>query len=50
MTALRIAFRHLRATAWLYQVATEIAEAWREWAESNDGWFAVLHGEIVANN
>ena len=22
--------------------------AWRQWAESPDGWFAVLHGEILA--
>ena len=22
--------------------------AWRRWAASPDGWFAVLHGEILA--
>jgi len=25
-----------------------IAEAWRQWAQADDGWFAVLHGEIIA--
>ncbi|HSF26203.1 MAG TPA: methyltransferase domain-containing protein [Actinomycetes bacterium] len=25
-----------------------IAAAWREWSASDDGWFAVLHGEILA--
>jgi ubiquinone/menaquinone biosynthesis C-methylase UbiE len=25
-----------------------IAAAWRTWAEQPDGWFAVLHGEILA--
>lgn len=25
----------------------EIAEAWRRWAADPDGWFAVLHGEIL---
>lgn len=24
-----------------------IAEAWQEWAAAEDGWFAVLHGEIL---
>jgi 2-polyprenyl-3-methyl-5-hydroxy-6-metoxy-1,4-benzoquinol methylase len=25
----------------------EISRAWRDWAEQPDGWFAILHGEIV---
>jgi len=25
----------------------EIAEAFAEWSASDDGWFAVLHGEIL---
>lgn len=25
-----------------------IAAAWRRWAEQEDGWFAVLHGEVLA--
>ncbi|MGI5438904.1 class I SAM-dependent methyltransferase [Streptomyces shenzhenensis] len=24
-----------------------VAEAWRDWGEREDGWFAVLHGEIL---
>lgn len=24
-----------------------VADAWREWGEREDGWFAVLHGEIL---
>ena len=27
---------------------TAIAAGWRRWAEQDDGWFSVLHGEIVA--
>jgi len=27
---------------------TDIARGWRRWAEQHDGWFSVLHGEIVA--
>jgi len=31
------------------EVALELlAEAWREWGEQDDGWFAVLHGEVLA--
>ena len=26
----------------------EIADAWRAWGEHPDGWFAVLHGEVLA--
>lgn len=26
----------------------DLAEAWRGWAALDDGWFAVMHGEIVA--
>jgi SAM-dependent methyltransferase len=25
----------------------ELAEAWRGWSDAADGWFAVLHGEII---
>jgi hypothetical protein len=25
-----------------------MSAAWRRWAAHDDGWFAVLHGEIVA--
>ena len=31
------------------EVALELlAEAWRVWGEQDDGWFAVLHGEVLA--
>jgi hypothetical protein len=25
-----------------------LAAAWREWGREPDGWFAVLHGELLA--
>jgi ubiquinone/menaquinone biosynthesis C-methylase UbiE len=25
----------------------EMARGWRQWAEQDDGWFAVLHGEVL---
>lgn len=25
-----------------------LADAWRSWGEAEDGWFAILHGEVVA--
>jgi hypothetical protein len=25
----------------------QIAAAWRDWAAEPDGWFSVLHGEIL---
>ena len=25
-----------------------IAAGWRRWAEQDDGWFSVLHGEVLA--
>lgn len=27
---------------------TRLAQAWRHWGTHPDGWFAVLHGEIIA--
>ena len=27
----------------------EMADAWRRWAADSDGWFAVLHGEIIGS-
>jgi 2-polyprenyl-3-methyl-5-hydroxy-6-metoxy-1,4-benzoquinol methylase len=27
--------------------ARVVAAAWRAWAEHPDGWFSVLHGEVV---
>jgi SAM-dependent methyltransferase len=26
----------------------DVAAAWRHWADQPDGWFAVLHGEVLA--
>ncbi len=26
----------------------QLSEAWRAWGEEPDGWFAVLHGEVLA--
>ena len=26
----------------------EVAQGWRRWAEQEDGWFSVLHGEVLA--
>ncbi len=26
----------------------QVADGWRRWAEHDDGWFSVLHGEILA--
>ena len=28
----------------------EMAAAWRQWATEPDGWFAVLHGEILCRS
>jgi len=25
-----------------------MAEAWRQWAAAPDGWYVVVHGEILA--
>ena len=27
---------------------TAFADGWRRWAVSPDGWFAALHGEVLA--
>lgn len=35
--------RHLATREELEEMAT----AWRQWAEQNDGWFAILHGEVL---
>ena len=26
----------------------EIGDAWHEWSKDPDGWFAVVHGELLA--
>lgn len=25
----------------------EVAQAWRRWATASDGWFTVVHGEVL---
>jgi hypothetical protein len=38
-----------RAAALAPRIDVErIADAWLEWAEEPDGWFAFIHGEVVA--
>src|SRR5699024_12817045 len=39
----------LRAEGWADAAELErISAAWHEWAAHPDGWFALLHGEIIA--
>jgi len=26
----------------------QIAQDWQAWAQAPDGWFAILHGEVLA--
>ena len=28
---------------------TSLADGWRRWAAHDDGWFSVLHGELLAH-
>ncbi|MEV0610399.1 methyltransferase domain-containing protein [Polymorphospora rubra] len=39
--------RQLRALGATDDDLRRIADGWREWVEAPDGWFAVLHGEIL---
>jgi SAM-dependent methyltransferase len=39
--------RHLRAAGADQVRLDAIAAAWRRWAEQDDGWFSVLHGEVL---
>jgi SAM-dependent methyltransferase len=38
------ALREHRASA---EELASIVDAWRAWAAANDGWFAVIHGEVI---
>ena len=39
----------LRAEGWADAAELErISAAWHEWAAHPDGWFALLHGEVIA--
>ena len=37
---------NVSAAAWVHN--EQLADAWHEWGRQPDGWFAVLHGEVVA--
>jgi SAM-dependent methyltransferase len=39
--------RHLRAGGAGQDRLDAIATGWRDWAEAPDGWFSVLHGEVL---
>ncbi|MGV8977312.1 MAG: methyltransferase domain-containing protein [Cellulomonas sp.] len=44
---------HFAAQAIEYGLADDVglehlADAWREWGRAEDGWFAILHGEVLA--
>jgi SAM-dependent methyltransferase len=47
MTSSAIARQALRDGRATDAQLAAIAEAWRTWAAAEDGWFAVLHGEIL---
>ncbi|GAA0951385.1 class I SAM-dependent methyltransferase [Nonomuraea longicatena] len=52
MWADRVTASAMAAQALSTGLATEaglrrIADAWRQWAEAEDGWMSILHGEIV---
>ena len=47
MTASAIARQAIRDGRATQVDLNEMADAWRTWAAAEDGWFAVLHGEIV---
>jgi SAM-dependent methyltransferase len=47
MTTSAIAHQALRERRATLEELASIADAWRAWSAAPDGWFAVLHGEIV---
>jgi ubiquinone/menaquinone biosynthesis C-methylase UbiE len=40
------AIREQRATT---ETLSDLADAWRTWSRAADGWFAILHGEILCS-
>jgi hypothetical protein len=47
MTTSAIGAQAVRDGLATQQQLEDIAEAWRTWAAADDGWFAVIHGEII---
>jgi SAM-dependent methyltransferase len=47
MTSSAIAKQALREGRCTQEELAALADAWREWAAADDGWFAVLHGELI---
>jgi hypothetical protein len=47
MTASAIATQAIRDGRATPDDLAAMADAWRTWAASDDGWFALLHGEII---
>jgi SAM-dependent methyltransferase len=47
MTSSAIAEQAVREGRSTQEELVALADAWREWAAADDGWFAVLHGELI---
>jgi hypothetical protein len=47
MTSSPIAHQAIREGRATTDELAAMADAWRTWAAADDGWFAVLHGEVV---
>jgi hypothetical protein len=47
MTTSAIAKQAVREGRSTQEELNTLADAWREWAAADDGWFTVLHGEII---
>jgi hypothetical protein len=47
MTSSAIATQAIRDGRATPEELASMADAWRAWAAADDGWFAVLHGEII---
>jgi hypothetical protein len=47
MTTSTIAHQAVREGRATVDELASIADAWRAWSTAADGWFAVLHGEII---
>lgn len=49
MTGSAIAQQAVREGRATQEELRDIADAWRKWAAAEDGWFAVLHGELICH-